>query len=67
MITEPDRLYKWDDMIDHCLFIYRISINRTLADTPVYLMYGRDAILPQDLKFHTYDNHRSIEQIETDK
>jgi transposase InsO family protein len=67
LITDPDRLYKWDDMIDHCLFIYRISINRTLADTPFYLMYGRDAILPQDLKFHTYDNRRTIEQIENDK
>jgi transposase InsO family protein len=67
LITEPDRLYKWDDMIDHCLFIYRISIIRTLADTPFYLMNGRDAILPQDLKFHTYDNRRTIEQIETDK
>ena len=30
-------------------------------------MYGRDAILPQDLKFHTYDNRRVIEQTETDK
>jgi transposase InsO family protein len=43
-ITNQDALYKWDEMLDHCLFIYRVSINRTLADTPFYLMYGRDAI-----------------------
>ena len=67
LVNDRDRLDRWDEMVDHCLFIYRITINRTLADTPFYLMYVRDALLPQDLKFHTYDNRRVIEQTETDK
>jgi hypothetical protein len=25
-ITNQDALYKWDEMLDHCLFIYRVSI-----------------------------------------
>ena len=41
----------WDQLIDTCLFTYRISLNRTLNDNdnPFYLIYGRDPILPQDL------------------
>ena len=62
LVTDRDRLDRWDEMVDHCLFIYRITINRTLADTPFYLMYGRDALLPQDLKFHVHDNRRIIGQ-----
>ena len=38
-------------MLDRCLFIYRISLNRTLNDTPFNLLYGRDAVLPHDLCF----------------
>jgi transposase InsO family protein len=66
LITDPTRLYKWDEMLDHCLFIYRITINRTLADTPFYLMYGRDALLPQDLKLQVHDNRRLIDPADTD-
>jgi transposase InsO family protein len=61
-VTDQDSLERWDEMVDDCLFIYRITINRTLADTPFYLMYGRDALLPQDLKFHVHDNRRIIGQ-----
>ena len=39
----------WDQLIDTCLFTYRISLNRTLNDNPFFLIYGRDPILPQDL------------------
>ena len=39
----------WDEMLDNVLFVYRINYNRTLEDSPFYLMYGRDAQLPQDL------------------
>jgi transposase InsO family protein len=41
----------WDNMLDNCLFIYRISLNRSLDDTPFFLMYGRDVVMPQDLMF----------------
>jgi hypothetical protein len=60
LITNQYALYKWDEVLDHCLFIYRVSINRTLADTPFYLMYDRDAILPHVLKFQIHDNRRVI-------
>ena len=38
-----------DDMLDNVLFVYRISFSRVLDDSPFFLMYGREAILPQDL------------------
>ena len=42
----------WADLIDHCLMVYRTTVSRTLSDTPFFLLYGRDPILPQDLKFN---------------
>jgi len=39
----------WDEMLDNVLFVYRISFSRVLDDSPFFLLYGRDAILPQDL------------------
>ena len=39
----------WDEEIDAVLFTYRASLNRTLNETPFFLIYGRDAVLPQDL------------------
>ena len=39
----------WSKLLDHCLCVYRMSLNRMLNETPFYLMYGRDALLPQDL------------------
>ena len=32
----------WDLFIDRCLFTYRISLNKTLNDSPFHLIYGRD-------------------------
>ena len=62
LITPQDKLYKWDEMIEHCLFVYRISVSRMLQDNPFYLLYGRDAILPQDLAFNlTNVNLRKVE------
>ena len=39
----------WDELIDCCLFTYRVSLNRALAENPFYLLYGRDPLLPQDM------------------
>ena len=39
----------WDEMVDNVLFVYRISFSRVLDDSPFFLLYGRDAIIPQDL------------------
>ncbi len=47
-IIEPDQS-NWDKLVDYVLFLYRSTLNRMLADTPFYLIYGRDAILPQDM------------------
>lgn len=39
----------WDAMINDCLFMYRVTICRVLDDSPFYMLYGRDPVLPQDL------------------
>ena len=39
----------WDEMVDNVLFVYRVSFSRVLEDSPFFLLYGRDAVLPQDL------------------
>ena len=54
----------WVDMIDRCLFVYRISLNRTLADTPFRLIYGRDTILPHDLCFKKTSTDKEYEDTE---
>jgi transposase InsO family protein len=51
LITPRDKLEKWNELIDHCLLVYRTSVSRVLNDNPFYLLYGRDALLPQDLAF----------------
>jgi hypothetical protein len=35
--------------VESCLFVYRTTFNRAINETPYYLMYGRDPIMPQDL------------------
>ena len=39
----------WDKLLPHFLFTYRTTLNRTLDESPFYLIYGRDPTLPQDL------------------
>ena len=41
----------WDLLLDSCLFAYRVTINRTIQETPFFLLYGRDAVLPGDIVF----------------
>jgi hypothetical protein len=50
----------WDELIDNVLFTYRVSLNRTLRDSPFFLIYGRDPILPQDLFLPLKNNQRQI-------
>ena len=42
----------WDVLIDDCLMAYRVTINATIQETPFFLLYGRDAILPGDMVFN---------------
>jgi transposase InsO family protein len=39
----------WDEELDNVLFTYRVGFNRTLKESPFYLIYGHDPLLPQDL------------------
>ena len=39
----------WPKYVESCLFIYRTTFNRALKETPFFLMYGRDPVMPQDL------------------
>ena len=39
----------WSRLLDNCLFTYRVSLNRMLNESPFFLIYGRDPILPADL------------------
>jgi len=61
LLTPLDKKHTWDEMIDHCLFVYRTSYNRMINDTPFFLLHGRDALLPQDVAFGVnIDNLRKI-------
>jgi transposase InsO family protein len=51
-----ERQTDWDTLIDCCLFAYRTSINTKVQETPFYLLYGRDVVLPSDLLFNIRKN-----------
>ena len=55
LIIKPDQS-NWDEMLDYCLFAYRTTVNEILNETPFFLLYGRDALLPSDLLFRTKNN-----------
>ena len=54
LITPQDNLHKWDELVDHCLYAYRTSINRTIKTSPFELLYGRKDLMPQDLAYNIY-------------
>ena len=56
LITPQDKLYKWEELLDHCLYAYRTSINRTIKTSPFELIYGRCDLMPQDLAFNVQRN-----------
>ena len=53
----------WCRLLDNCIFTYRVSISRMLNESPFYLIYGRDPILPADLMIAGVNlkNNRSIQ------
>lgn len=40
----------WDEQLDGVLFSYRTSVHASTKYTPFYLMYGRDPVLPIELR-----------------
>ena len=59
----------WDEYIDHCLFVYRVTYSRVLNDTPFYLMYRRDAVITHDLLINptSVENIRKINEPDQEK
>lgn len=44
----------WDEHIDSILFSYRTSVHASTKYTPFFLMYGRDPVLPIELRVSTF-------------
>jgi transposase InsO family protein len=53
-ITTDKNQLNWDEMLSYCVFAYCTTINATIKKKPFFLLYGRDAVLPQDLVFGVY-------------
>ena len=53
----------WDRVIDNCLMVYRVSTSRALGDSPFFLIYGRDPILPQDVQLGVETNGRQTRPV----
>jgi hypothetical protein len=43
----------WDQHLDHVLFAYRTSWHETLKESPFYMLYGQNPILPIDTELET--------------
>src|SRR3989440_12500987 len=48
LVSNEDR--EWDHFVDAVLFAYRTKKHKTTGFTPFYLLYGRQATLPIELK-----------------
>lgn len=46
----------WDQWLDLALFNYRTALHSALKDTPFFLLYGRDALLPLDVMHKSKDD-----------
>jgi hypothetical protein len=51
----------WDEMLSNALFVYRVSFSRVLEDSPFFLLYGRDAVMPQDLALNLKSKHKDFD------
>ena len=49
MLSHPNQ-DTWGRNLDNTLMSYRMSKNRVTGEKPFYLIYGRDPVLPQDLR-----------------
>ena len=50
-----------DDMLSNVLFVYKISYSRVLNNSPFFLLYGRDPVLPQDLAFGLKEKQKQFD------
>ena len=53
----------WDEMLANVLFVYRVSFSRVLEDSPFFLLYGRDVVMPQDLALNLRSKQKSFENV----
>ena len=63
-ITKADQS-NWDELIDHALMVYRTTVSRSIEASPFYVIFGRDPVLPYDLKFaarHSIINSTEIHE-----
>ena len=51
----------WDEMLANVLFVYRVSFSRVLEDSPFFLLYGRDVVMPQDLALNLKSKQKSFD------
>ncbi|XP_069038026.1 gypsy retrotransposon integrase-like protein 1 isoform X2 [Lepisosteus oculatus] len=51
----------WDDYLDPVLFVFRNSINPTTKFTPFYIMFNREANLPNEIEFDPLRDHQGQE------
>jgi hypothetical protein len=52
---------EWDHFVDATLFAYRTKKHKTTGHSPFYLMYGRQATLPLDLKIPGGNEENDVE------
>jgi hypothetical protein len=59
----------WDEYLPYVLFAYRSSIHASIGDTPFYLLYGRNCLLPTPQAydpptgyFHDIDDYKLVMQ-----
>ena len=53
----------WDELLANVLFVYRVSFSRVLEDSPFFLLYGRDVVMPQDLALNLRSKQKSFENV----
>ena len=54
----------WDILIPYALWAYRTAVHATTKETPYFLVYGRDAINPIDIRIKQWsETHRKMEEL----